>query len=425
MNQEAPDRRFTMEQLNGIDLCCDLSQRIASVTGAAGTGKTLVLGEAYKQLRKIKSASRIVLTAPTGRAAKRIQELTGIKSKTIHRLLEFPMPDDPVEYAPSGKIKIENPVEVKGMAQADPEPRRNRFNPIVEEVVFVDESSMVNPKLHAQLINALPASGCIRFFGDINQLPPVEEGIPPFVDTLRRYPKVELSMNFRNDNEIIQNANRILRGNIPLRNSRFEVIYTEQPIRYLARFATEEFMRSDHQIIMPTRRGKFGTGRINPDLQLKFNGRGEVLQLARFDNNEPDMPIRGGDKFLWIKNDYSLKIFNGEIGMVDWVNEEDGTLQLSTPEAQVLVPARVKVYSPYMGSVINYDPRKQIELGYAITTHKSQGSEFGTVVYCMCSGAAYNLNRNNFYTGITRAKEKVVVIADRRAMALSMRRIQL
>lgn len=181
-------------------------------------------------------------------------------------------------------------------------------------------------------------------------------------------------------------------------------------------------MESDHQIIMPTRKGNFGTIRVNPSLQVKWNGRGPSLRLERADEKEADLAVRGGDKFLWIKNDYQLSMFNGEIGQIEWVNDEDGSLGLLTPERALVVPASIRAYSPYHGHAISYDPRRHIELGYAITTHKSQGSEFRTVIYCITGGQKFLLNRQNLYTAITRAKHQVIIITDRRAMGLSLKR---
>lgn len=330
------------------------------------------------------------------------------------------MPDDPIDLTKKGRPDDET-VEIKNL-ETTHEPRRNRRNPLRERVVFVDESSMIGPTLYRQLVDALPAKGCIRFFGDNNQLPPVEEGTPPFIDILENKPSVFLTLNFRSDDAIVSNANRILKGSIPLRNERFEIIYTDLPLKHLVAYAHEQYAQMDNQIIMPTRKGGAGTNRVNVSLQLKLNPKGEYLRLDRFDASEAPLLVRQGDKFLWIKNDYQLKLFNGETGKVDWVNSEDGSLGLATEEGSFNVPARVKTFSRYMGHVINYDPRKQIELGYAVTTHKSQGSEFDTVVYCMSSAAPYMINRRNFYTGVTRAKRRVIIITDRRAMSYAMRK---
>lgn len=410
---------LTQEQQTAVDMCCDRTERIVGVTGAAGTGKTLVLGEAFRELKRAKPNGRQVLCAPTGRAAKRIQELTGIEARTIHRLLEFPTPDDPIDLTIKGRDKDED-IVVTG-ANTDHEPKRNRYNPLEFDTVFVDESSMLGDTLYHQLMNAMPAGGCVRFFGDNNQLPPVEEGSQPFASILEDKPSITLTMNFRNEDEIISNAQRILRGSIPQKNDRFEIIYTDAPLQELVRWADPNvFGKSNNQIIMPTRKGNYGTERVNTSLQLRFNPNGDSLRLWRFEPKAPPLLVRAHDKFLWIKNDYNLELFNGEIGTVDWINVEDGTLGLATTDKLYEIPARVRTYSPYTGQHVNYDPRKQIELGYAITTHKSQGSEFDTVVYCMTRSASFLINRQNFYTAVTRAKKRVIVIADRMAMSRAM-----
>lgn len=407
-----PEQRWSLEQQTAIELCCDLRARIVGVTGGAGTGKTSVLGEAYKEVRKSTPAKSIALCAPTGRAAKRVQELTGIPATTIHRLLEYPTPED---YDPKSE---EEPPENK--------PQRNRFRPLEQRVIFVDESSMVGPTLHAQLMEAIPNNGVVRFFGDNNQLPPVEPGTPPFLAILARdKDNVVLSYNYRSDDMIVSNAFRILKGSVPMQNARFRVLYTDYPIKYLMDFVTDEFGEAANQIIMPTRKGNYGTINVNPRIQVKLNPRGPSIRLDRHDDKEALLTVRSGDKFLWTKNDYNLALFNGEIGQITGVDEEDGSLEVSTPERSVHVPAQLKTYSPYHGTVIRYDPRKHIELGYAVTTHKSQGSEFETVIYCICGGQAYLLNRQNFYTAVTRAKQQVILICDRKAMGQSLRKARL
>lgn len=403
---------LSLEQQHAVELGCDMSERIVGITGGAGTGKTSVLGHMYNELASVHGKAKIALAAPTGRAAKRIQEASGIPATTIHKLLEFPTPDDPVKDDDGNII------------QPDNKPRRNRDNPLTQRIILVDESSMVGPTLYMQLMDAIPTNGVVRFFGDNNQLPPVEPGTPPFLDILARKTSIELTFNFRSDDFIVANAQRILNGTIPVRNPRFEVMYSEDPIRELVKFTDKTFLGHDHQVIMPTRKGKYGTMRVNPSLQLKFNPNGAFLRLDRHDSKEAQLVLKGSDKFLWTKNDYALNMFNGEIGKVDWVNTEDGSLNLVMPEREVIVPARVKAYSAYHGSFIAYDPRKNIELGYAVTTHKAQGSEFNTIIYCVTAGQAYLLNRRNLYTAVTRARHQVIIITDRRGMSLSLRRYQ-
>jgi len=399
----ADEKRLSMEQNNAVDLCCDTHEVIACVTGGAGVGKTLVLGEVYKELKQMKK--KIALCAPTGRAARRIEELTGIKAKTVHRLLEFPQPGEDDE----------------GFTDFN-EPRRNRQNPLEENVVIVDESSMISPSLYRSLMDALPKGGIIRWFGDNNQLPPVEEGKPPFITLLKEWPMVELTYNFRSGDLIVDNARRILDGYLPLRNSCFEIIYNDNPVGVMLDFITDDFMEEHCQVIMPTRKGRAGTNRVNPSIQMKFNPRGPMLRLDRYSKDEAPLAVRARDKFIWIKNDYKLDLFNGEIGYVDWIDADAGELGVVTGNRTVIIPPRVKTYNAFIGTVINYDPRKQIELGYAVTTHKSQGSEFETVIYCMSKAQIWLLNKRNFYTAITRAKKNVILITDRKAMGLSMRR---
>jgi exodeoxyribonuclease V alpha subunit len=400
---------LSMEQEEAIEMCLDKSNRIFSVTGRAGTGKTSVLGIAYDETVQQVGAGRVVLSAPTGRAAKRIYELTGIRAKTIHKLLEFPEPDEEDEQG--------NPIP--------PDPRRNRERPLNERVVYVDEASMLSQQLYEQLMAALPPNGRIRFFGDNEQLPPVEKG-SPFEALLKERASKRLNHCFRSDDEVLFNAERIRNGRLPIRNYRFEIIYTEQPIKQLISFTTEEVVQRSVQIIMPTRNGNFGTNRVNPSLQLKFNPTGDILRVERkakiLKDAPPPIALRGGDKFLWTQNDYTLKLFNGDLGYIDWVNSEDGSLQISTEDRQLIIPPFIQTYSPFHGSIIHYDPRKKIELGYAITTHKAQGSEFDTVIYCMTRAAPRMLNRRNLYTAVTRAKHNVVIITDRMAMTNSMRK---
>lgn len=407
MNIQIKLKKLTLEQQHAVELGCDLANSIVGITGGAGTGKTLVLGEMYKELGQRQIST--ILCAPTGRAARRVEELTKIHAVTIHRLLGFPVPGDPDD--PNDPCEPGQPRFCKG-------------NPLPYQCVIVDEASMIGPTLYRQLMNALPKGGVIRMFGDNNQLPPVEEGTPPFFMILDKFPAVELSYNFRSDDLIVSNAARILAKRIPIRNERFNILYSDNPLKMMLDMVTQDFAGIDHQIIMPTRKGKFGTMRVNPTLQLRFNPKGEVLRLDRYDEKENMLSIRANDKFLWIKNDYKLRLFNGEIGTVNWVDEEDGTLELRTLDNKgIFIPPRMKTFSPYHGTVIDYDPRKQIELGYAITTHKAQGSEFETIIYCICAGQAYLLNRRNLYTAVTRAKHHVIIVTDRRAMGLSMRSV--
>jgi exodeoxyribonuclease V alpha subunit len=406
-NNIVPLRKLSLEQEAAVDLCCDMTEGIVGVTGGAGTGKTFVLGKVHEQL---KGKYRVALAAPTGRAAKRIQELSGIEATTIHRLLRFPMPDDPID--PKEK-------PIPGM------PRHNRDNQLELDVIIIDEASMLSTELFAFLQDAMKPDAVIRMFGDNEQLAPVEDNSglpPPFIDVLKSYPSVTLSFNFRSGDDIVSNAMLILKGRLPQRNKRFEILYTDNAIAQLIDFVTPEFVNTNHQVIMPMRKGNNGTMRVNPSLQMKFNPNGPLLRLDRYGLKEPPLAVRAKDKYLWIKNDYNLAVFNGEIGDIDWVDPESGELGLIAGKRQFTVPPRLKFFNAVTSYWVNYDPRKQIELGYSITTHKAQGSEFDTVVYCINRAQHFLLSRRNLYTAVTRAKTRVILITDRYAMSMSLRK---
>ena len=276
-----PMRKLSLEQEAAVELCCDIAEPIVGITGGAGTGKTFVLGMVHAAM---KAKYKVVLAAPTGRAAKRITELSGIEAVTIHRLLKFPMPDDPVDP--------KDP-PIPGM------PRHNRDNPLEEDVIIIDEASMLGTDLFAYLQDAMKPRAVIRMFGDNEQLAPVEDNSglpPPFIDVLKSYPSVVLTHNFRSGDDIVSNAMLILKGRLPQRNKRFEVIYTDNPIAQLIDFVTPEFANTDHQVIMPMRKGNNGTMRVNPSLQMKFNPNGPLLRLDRYGQKEPPLAVRAKDK---------------------------------------------------------------------------------------------------------------------------------
>lgn len=396
---------LSSEQQAAIDMCLDSHTRLASVTGGAGTGKTTILRYAHEELSV--SGKRVLLAAPTGRAAKRIQEATGIEARTIHRLLEFPAP---LEVAESGgKIKFG-------------EPKRNHFNPIPCDVLFVDEASMIASKLYVQLLDALPTHASLRLFGDVNQLPPIEDNgykkRSVFHTVLDEKPAIYLTYCYRSDDNLVASANRILQGRLPIRGDKFEMVITNDPVGALREIAGPEFHTPYHQVLTPKRIGKCGAIHLSALLRTKFNLRTEKprIELSRLSEEEDPITVLQDDKIIWTKNDYVLNIMNGELGLVDAI--DDGSINL------ILDDQRVKLIPPSLKGPFNflYDPRKQIDLAYCMTTHKAQGSEFDSIIYVMSRSQAWMLNRNNFYTGITRAKKNVLVITDRHALSYAMRR---
>lgn len=384
---------FTVDQHTAVELCCDLTTRIASVTGEAGTGKTAVIGAVCEALEAM--GIPFMLCAPTGRAAARIREATGRRAQTIHRLLGYGPPDP-----------------------TDPEdssfPSRGKTNPVPASVILVDEASMMSEDLYRNLIDSLRKNACIRFFGDINQLPPVNATIPPFKRLLEKFPKVILTKNFRSTDGIVQAAQTILRGGIPRVNSRFNLIkiQNQMGLSVLDKFITDELLDPKAaQIITPTRVGKLGTIIVNNYVQERVNPTGKTLKLKyTLDGGvEYLLNLRPGDKILWSKNDYNLGLMNGMIGRVIRIDDFEGEVHCEFEGRDIIIPTELTGYDENRKREFTYDPRKYIELAYAITTHKSQGSEFGKVIILLYFSSV--LTRQNFYTAVTRGKQHVTVIA--------------
>lgn len=384
---------FSTDQHTAVELVADPTIRIASVTGEAGTGKTTVLGEAVAAVENAGFTFRIC--APTGRAAARIREATGRPAQTAHRLLGYgaPDPNDPDDFT---------------------FPERGRGNPIPAQFIFVDESSMLSEELYRNLINAMSKTAVIRFFGDINQLPPVMADDPPFRRLLEKFPKVILTQNYRSTDGIVQAAQTIIKGRLPKANSRFTVLqYGKQMgLSILDKFIDDDlFDPKKAQIIAPTRVGKLGTNVINGYIQQKINDVPKVLELGyTLDNGyRQEVRLRPGDKILWTKNDYHLNLFNGMIGRVIDFDEVDGAIAAEFEGKDYIIPSVLEQFDEMNRKTVAYDPRKYIDLAYAITTHKSQGSEFDRVLIMLYWSSV--MSRQNFYTAVTRGKKQVTVLA--------------
>lgn len=391
---------LTEEQETAVLLCVDPTKRVVGVTGQAGTGKTSILKEAYYRC----DFETIALCAPTGRAAKRITEATGIPAMTIHRMMRYSMPADEDDESL---------------------PAHSADNPLPYMCVFVDESSMVGEDLYRNLVDALPPGGVIRFFGDANQLPPVE-GKSPFLNVLDRWPSATLTHVFRSNDGIIAAASSILNGRTPKSNDKFAMVNpgVGNMINAMLEFIDDGYRGMQGQIIIPTKKGKYGTEAVNKYLQRHLNGDSKKKLRLRWEveNSEAiEREYRPGDKIVWTKNDYKLHLMNGQIGWVVDVDEEDGNIYANFDGEEKLIPPLLETYDERRGrSVFNYDPRKNMDLAYAITTHKSQGSEFERIVLLL--NRCWPLNRNNFYTAVTRARERVTCIMGPGALMDAMRK---
>mgnify|MGYP003643360341 CR=1 FL=1 len=221
-------------QNEAVTNCVNIKRRIVAVTGAAGTGKTTILKNVYRQLYQ--QGRSVVLCAPTGKAAKRITEATGIPAQTIHRLLEYPFP---------GEID-----QKTGKSLVTSDPKKDRRNPIEEMVVLCDEYAMVSVEVHRNLLDALPNGGVIRMFGDANQLQPIEtnkrlQSLPSsFLQMLEKFDGIRLTTIHRQaeDSNIIVNGQRIIKGQMPLRVDDFKLLFSDEPVDTVLNFIQDSLL---------------------------------------------------------------------------------------------------------------------------------------------------------------------------------------
>jgi exodeoxyribonuclease V alpha subunit len=412
------------KQLEAVQAACDITKRVVAVTGAAGTGKTTVLKQIHKELTD--NGYTVALCSPTGKAAKRIYEATGIDAMTIHRLLEFTHPGDPDPKTgkPSG-LSL---------------PRRHKQNRLEFDVILADEYAMVNHETHRCLFDALPAGGCIRLFGDINQLAPVEEDKrlndepSPFKKILenKEFTAVVLERVYRQgeDSGILMNANMILKSRMPTKNDQWAMKTTDKPIDVLRDYLFEmeeegcSFRSIENQILVPQNTSWVGTRKLNTMIQGLFHNETEpCLWVDRKPWIEGENGIKGGkirmykgDKVICTSNLYDLGVFNGETGVILEINDDTGEIVVDFGDREQAFPPLLMVQNS-RGGYSSIDPRKELDLAYAITTHKSQGSEFRRVVYILNKSNMYMISRRNFYTAVTRAKEHVFLICDQKGLS--------
>ncbi len=418
--QPSSKKRDELQQ-QAIALCCSTEKntRVVAVTGQAGTGKTDIMREVYEAHKA--GGHDIALAAPTGKAAKRISEATGIDATTIHRLLEFTHPGDPDE-------KTGKPI---GFSV----PRRKPGNSLSQSVILVDEYSMVNQQLHRDLCDALPPGAVLRVFGDVNQLPPIEEDKrlnkePSAFETLiKSFQSVHLKHIYRQGegSTVVAQAHRILNGWMPQQTDDFQLRFPvgmigrpgyqniKDIVTDLVMCGEYKFDTLEDQIITPTNRGWIGTHELNKHVQsLVQDGKmSEAYLMPRHKWDKHDLMLVVGDKVLWTQNDYQLNIFNGETGIVEHVQSE--SVSINFGDRVVDIPSMV-IYVAADGTEKYYDPRRSIQLAYVLTTHKCQGSEYGTIVYVMDKSAWMLQNRSNFYTAVTRARKKAIIVSDQQSL---------
>lgn len=369
-----------------------ISSKVLVITGGPGTGKTTLVNGLIQILEK--KGRGILLAAPTGRAARRLNETTGREAKTVHRLLEFSPKTNAFE--------------------------RNRDAPLEADVVIIDEASMLDVVLAYDILKAIPPGAQLVLVGDVDQLPSVGPGrvLADLIDSAA-VPVVRLQHIFRQaqDSLIVTNAHRVNRGELPqwprqggqVPKPDFYFVERAEPEEVLSTLkelvATRiprgwGFHSIDQvQVLTPMHRGTLGAGNLNLELQTLLNPRGHALTRG-------SRTFREGDKVMQIRNNYDLDVFNGDIGRVLSVD-----------------PVEQQLIARFEEREVTYDASEldELVLAYACSIHKSQGSEYPCVVMPLHTQHYVMLQRNLLYTGLTRGRKLVIIIGSRKALALAVK----
>jgi exodeoxyribonuclease V alpha subunit len=369
-----------------------LEQKVLIITGGPGTGKTTIINAIIKILKT--AGAKILLAAPTGRAAKRMNEATWEKASTIHRMLDY------------------------SLKQAGF--KKNRENPLKCDVLIIDEASMIDTVLMHHLLKAVPSFATLILVGDVNQLPSVGPGnVLNDIIQSKAVSVVELDTIFRQARKslIVVNAHRINTGMFPVvvndnKKSNFFFIQKEEPEEVLATIINLVQKRipstfsldpvDDIQVLTPMHRGLAGAASLNTELQKILNPNATCLQRG---NRE----FRVSDKVMQIRNNYDKHTYNGDIGRIVSIDFIDQKVMLN-----------------FDGRQVEYDFSGMDELvhAYAVSVHKSQGSEYPCVIIPVVTQHYILLQRNLLYTAVTRGKKLVVLVGTKKALAMAINTVK-
>lgn len=406
------------QQRLSVHRSLEQKKRIAATSGPAGSGKTTLMRFVYECLQD--NGYTPVIAAPTGKAARRVRQATGYQASTIHMLLEYTRPGDVDE-------KTGKPV-------GDSYPKRGKLMPLGADNVLVDEYAMVTHELHRNIIDALPRGGRLITFGDVQQLHPIENNVriaaqpTPFESLLTKFDGVELTTVHRQSegSGILENSQRILRGVSPGNRPDFSMHVTDRPVDCVrGLLANADYRSLDNQIIVPSNKSWVGTLKLNEVLQRELLPHGSTMHaLPRHKWDHQPVQVAIGDKVVVTKNQYDIPcsdgttgVFNGEVGLIIDI-DKDETIAIDLEDRVAFVPMGLEI--TWGSKTIISIPQKDIALAYALTTHKCQGSEYKSVMYVMNRSTSMMANRRNFYTGITRARQKVELVTDMRALSLAL-----
>ena len=369
-----------------------LKTGVLVITGGPGTGKTTTTNAIVEEISE--SGAGLVLCAPTGRAAKRLSEVTGTRASTIHRLLG---------YQP----------EVNGF-------QHNEETPLEADVVLIDEASMVDTRLFVHVLRALKPGARLILVGDVDQLPSVGAGqvLRDVIDS-GTVTVVRLSVVFRQASEsrIITNAHRINQGEMPnLKNVHdgdfffLDIEHPEEAAETIVDLVTRRLPERydldpvrDIQVLTPMYRGATGANALNARMQAVLTPEGDSISRGKHE-------YRVGDKVIITRNNYTKMVYNGDIGRVADIDEEEGEVRLELDQSS----------GETTSAVYETHEMDEFTLAYAVSVHRSQGSEFPVAVLPVTTEHYLMLQRNVLYTAVTRARRMVVIVGSKKALAMAV-----